>query len=350
METYAKLFADSARGIYIPQYFAESIEPKDWRGIDAEDLAILKSGPYHEFYWEAWESVLDHAEHKDGWTLYQDGDLWVINRDSAIDALNEAISDRLEYEESHCDAGDAYSHIIPDSLAYDATKEDSFPALTDAMGKEYMVKDESESFGYRWEKKYPIDTKGLDSDTLADMALDCFEMHPGSIYGPYDDSDSFPIASFPVQEIEIDLEGIVEGIAFDLVNQSLDAYVREGSTLGYVSTDSVWFAMVPVKGFQDLIDAKHAETMESLASFYREYSSGDPWGDCLGFHFRLCEYLHFFRESDIPDHWQFRPGVGHDIEPDYMDVFGDCSNYALIQFGNKLNRLADILRAKNLDY
>ncbi len=72
------LFADSARGIYIPQHFAESIDPTQWRYIDSDDLSTLRAGPDSEFYWEAWDSVLNNAESVDGGILHQDGDLWII--------------------------------------------------------------------------------------------------------------------------------------------------------------------------------------------------------------------------------------------------------------------------------
>jgi hypothetical protein len=52
-----------------------------WSGIDADDVAILETGPDHEQYWDAWQDVLDNATWTDGkntWTLYQDGDLFAV--------------------------------------------------------------------------------------------------------------------------------------------------------------------------------------------------------------------------------------------------------------------------------
>jgi hypothetical protein len=72
--------ADGARGIYVPQFFAEMGLKTE--GVKAEDLAILAEGPDHEFYWEAWDDVL-----RDGVViltdgqrchLYQDGDLFLV--------------------------------------------------------------------------------------------------------------------------------------------------------------------------------------------------------------------------------------------------------------------------------
>src|SRR5690554_4916579 len=73
------LLADFARGIYIPQFFAKTVYRDKLRGVSAEDLATLETGPDDEWYWEAWEDVLDNAEIHDGghvYKLYQDGDLF----------------------------------------------------------------------------------------------------------------------------------------------------------------------------------------------------------------------------------------------------------------------------------
>lgn len=70
---------DSARGVYIPQNFAELFNAADW-GISEENKAILLCGPEHEYYWETWEEVLDSAEFTDKnghiYRLHQDGDLF----------------------------------------------------------------------------------------------------------------------------------------------------------------------------------------------------------------------------------------------------------------------------------
>lgn len=90
MENKVILYADSARGVYIPEFFADSL---DWeRIIPNEDVseikAILISGPDHEHYWEAWEKMLD-TTFKDSLTqkeyfLYHDGDLWLIDKKAKV--------------------------------------------------------------------------------------------------------------------------------------------------------------------------------------------------------------------------------------------------------------------------
>jgi hypothetical protein len=76
MKNGLQLFADSSRGIYIPQHFAEAVQRT--MIVDAEkwndDLNILENGPENGDYWETWDSVLGAMELKDAggnvWTLY----------------------------------------------------------------------------------------------------------------------------------------------------------------------------------------------------------------------------------------------------------------------------------------
>lgn len=79
----AELFADSNRGVYIPQYFAQSVRRDLVTGISDEDYKVLEAGPTHESYWDAWADVLDNASLKNPKLgecyLYQgEGDLWVV--------------------------------------------------------------------------------------------------------------------------------------------------------------------------------------------------------------------------------------------------------------------------------
>lgn len=83
MDTTIECIVDGAHGIYVPQAFAE--QSIGWHGIDPEDLAILRAGPDHADYWEAWDVVLATAFYKDSdgcvWMLFQDGDLFAIRDD-----------------------------------------------------------------------------------------------------------------------------------------------------------------------------------------------------------------------------------------------------------------------------
>ncbi len=77
-----EILLSDARGIYIPQNFAEDMG-EAWH-LSADDIAHL-SDPENEWYWEAWYSVLDNAYFIDGngrkWTLHHDGDLFAIRED-----------------------------------------------------------------------------------------------------------------------------------------------------------------------------------------------------------------------------------------------------------------------------
>lgn len=78
-----ELIIDGCRGIHIPWHFAQYYAPY-WRGITAEQLGILESGPDHGDYWDVWNQVLDSAllriasNGEEDWSLYHDGDLWAI--------------------------------------------------------------------------------------------------------------------------------------------------------------------------------------------------------------------------------------------------------------------------------
>ena len=80
----AIIYADSARGVYIPQFFAESIRRDLVQGVSNDDWRILEAGPESEWHWETWESVLNNATiHHAGidYVLWQDGDLWLVPAD-----------------------------------------------------------------------------------------------------------------------------------------------------------------------------------------------------------------------------------------------------------------------------
>jgi hypothetical protein len=79
----ALVLADSY-GIYIPQRFCADItqEEAQLMCVDWEDVQTCQAGPDHEWYWEAWDCILQSASFTDEngttWTLHQDGDLWEI--------------------------------------------------------------------------------------------------------------------------------------------------------------------------------------------------------------------------------------------------------------------------------
>lgn len=82
------LLLDSARGQYIPRDFIQGFDLTKFSGISDWTIEQCQN-PDSEFYWEAWENILNNAEYKhdDGrvFTLWQDGDLWLICYDNMTD-------------------------------------------------------------------------------------------------------------------------------------------------------------------------------------------------------------------------------------------------------------------------
>lgn len=69
-------------GIYIPKMFCDDINETEATecSIDYKDVQVCQAGPEHEWYWEAWQTILDNYKcsdkHGTVWLLHQDGDLW----------------------------------------------------------------------------------------------------------------------------------------------------------------------------------------------------------------------------------------------------------------------------------
>ena len=104
------LFADSARGQYIPQCFAESVKYDLVRGIGLADLDYLALGPNGieathdpEWYWETWQDVCDNCtvlnpdDAMRPYRLYQDGDLWLIEPDAIFNEGDAPDVDTMFY-------------------------------------------------------------------------------------------------------------------------------------------------------------------------------------------------------------------------------------------------------------
>lgn len=87
MSAGIEIFADDSRGIYIPQHFAKAHNKDVWNFTDCwpDSLTVITGDVMQEGYWDAWHDVIDNAfcidENNNKWTLYQDGDLFVICSD-----------------------------------------------------------------------------------------------------------------------------------------------------------------------------------------------------------------------------------------------------------------------------
>lgn len=87
------LLVSDANGIYVPQFFAKAYDLSLWSGLDPGDVATIEQGPENEYYWDAWNNILDSATYQhDGRTyrLHQDGDLWAIDYDGMTDEEYES--------------------------------------------------------------------------------------------------------------------------------------------------------------------------------------------------------------------------------------------------------------------
>jgi hypothetical protein len=250
----AVLYANDSRGIYIPQHFAESYNTDRWLPISSKLIESLKLGPHDsDDYWDIWCEVMDNAETVCGGSLHQDGDLWIVWPQLAIDAVNDHCSQQLEYEESHVDSGDNYSHTVSESWCADSEKRlaDQF------IGKDVVDLSKDCFEEGRWVPEWTIDTMGLDMDTLSDMAIYLFTMERGHMFGPY--KNGIILESFAIQEVEIDIEHLgIDGITMELIMESCEAYIS-GTDRAYMTTDAVWYAVVDPAEYQAAI----IEHMES---------------------------------------------------------------------------------------
>jgi len=84
---------DGHHGVYVPQVFANQCAD-GWR-VHAELLQILRDGPNHEEYWDAWQMVLDLAFYTDtdgtelGLCVGGSGDLFAFDVDDPTLDLEE---------------------------------------------------------------------------------------------------------------------------------------------------------------------------------------------------------------------------------------------------------------------
>jgi hypothetical protein len=93
------LLLSDARGVYIPQDFAQLFGDdfhydnmqSGWLYEDA--IEVCEAGPEHELYWDAWQAVLDNAEHKQhaGMVLWQDGDVFLFTEEDFNGMVEEGL-------------------------------------------------------------------------------------------------------------------------------------------------------------------------------------------------------------------------------------------------------------------
>jgi hypothetical protein len=153
--------------------------------------------------------------------------------------VNDLIESRVEYETTHQDAGDNYFHLAG---------EGSFDYYNgDDRLKEYC-------------KGMGIDIDGLDIYTLAQDVIFWGRMQVG---GAYCSKQSFLVASYPVGEIEIQVDDDDIGARFtpyliNKLNRHCDAYFthhnRDGYAFAYVATDSYWEHVCDPDTIRDIVE------------------------------------------------------------------------------------------------
>jgi len=251
----AVLYASDSRGIFIPQFFAESANWDQFEGWNEGQRDVLLSGPDNESYWDVWHEVLDNVTTTCGGVLHQDGDLWIVWPQLAIDVINSFCEGQEEYETRHSDAADNYAHMVAESWT-----ESCHDSLVGQIGETVLRGgDCSDPEYWKGVPKYPsLDPrwKELEPDVLDDMALDSFTMQPGSIWGPYD--GGVVLAEYPVGEVEIELDQLgIDGVTMDYIRESCDPYISVCDR-AYIATDSAWYAVLDI----DMLNASISQHFE----------------------------------------------------------------------------------------
>jgi hypothetical protein len=77
-----RLLIDDLWGINIPKRFKDDFEFPQWE-IDEDDYQELKDND-NPHYWDAWETLLSKARHRD-----QDGKIWTLEHNEGLWAIRE---------------------------------------------------------------------------------------------------------------------------------------------------------------------------------------------------------------------------------------------------------------------
>ncbi len=167
-------------------------------------------------------------------------------REARIEALTERIDEhlaaRLEYAETHKDAGDAYTHL-PREGSWDYNNGDRRLA--------------------GWMRRVGIDAQGLEIEEISDLVLENFRMEPGTILDPtHNNDDLFLVDSFPVGEVEervMKAELAPDASPEEWEAAKIAAEAHFNGDLAYLSSDRVWYALIDRSALEGLIAEAAAE-------------------------------------------------------------------------------------------
>ena len=149
------LMMSDSYGVYIPQKFVNDADLEAWH-VSAEDAETLNAGPEHEWYWEAWDSVLSSAYYVDGdakFTLHQDGDLWALcpermtndEYSNFFGEMKPAPDDAYEF--AVC--GDCLIAMANDDYSgMDSVQESATRTGLDALSTEYDLVADGAEYGF----------------------------------------------------------------------------------------------------------------------------------------------------------------------------------------------------------
>lgn len=97
------------------------------------------------------------------------------------------------------------------------------------------------------------------------------------------------------------------------------------------------------------------QTNLTLKQFQQEFNlvfSGDEWGSTLEAWFECAGQMNK-RGLQIPDKWEYRPGMGSDgTDPEsyWFELFENCTDKNLVTIGNYLFKECEKLKRQGKDY
>jgi hypothetical protein len=159
--------------------------------------------------------------------------------DDQIAEINALIEERVQYEEEHRDAGDAYSHLLAESWHSEHDRR-----LAEQLAE------------------LGIDHSAVDFDQLAEDVIYWAEMVPSRVYDRSPSAGQILLDSYRIGEIEMQISAEELGIDFftseliEELNRSCDAFFRWGdlrSCFAYVTSDSCWDSQIGAETVRELI-------------------------------------------------------------------------------------------------
>lgn len=163
--------------------------------------------------------------------------------EAIFERAQEIVESRLEYEETHIDAGDAYSHLA---------SEGAFDYLN---GESRLVE---------YCEEHGIDLTGVEIDRLAEDVIFWSYIQTERDFDP---AKPFLVASYAIGEIETQVDSSEIGLkptqwVIDKLNRNTDGYWTKGGLdyfLVYIISDRYWDQVCDLDVVLDLVK-QHKES------------------------------------------------------------------------------------------